>query len=371
MADAKLNYEFDQYALLTNEQLELLAPASLGQDPIIGTRINWGDDLQPPLLLIEIPLLLFRAGQLARLNDLPAFQGDRRITALANRKTDWLYRSGDEPPKPPVRSDRFTGSEVRVAVLDTGFELDLSSLPACVASTADFSNDGTIADRSSKPFHGTRIATVIAGCSTAIAPNAKLCLAKIYTGASSTVAQAILGICWAVQEQCQVLCLSSYFRRGRAEGPEAALNVAVSYAFRHNCLVISAGGNGIDVNMLGSGLSAFAICRDALCVGGLWDNRGDIEYSIPGSNDPHARMDCVAEASNQMCIDSFLTKNLSTIGGCSGATAVAAGRAALFVEWLNQSTGFAAHDLVRAINNSSNNPNGYTDVGLGQIGVPK
>jgi len=154
------------------------------------------------------------------------------------------------------------GRGVRVAVLDTGFDLDHPDLAPNInlALSADFTGEGleyTLPD----PFsHGTHTAGTIAAADNAfgtigVAPEAELVLVKVLGDeGSGTFGGIISGMLHANAVGSDIISMSlgALFPASADTGPgklTVAMNRVASYVRRHGSLVIAAAGNdGIDFN---------------------------------------------------------------------------------------------------------------------------
>lgn len=154
------------------------------------------------------------------------------------------------------------GAGARVAVLDTGFDLDHPDLAPNInmALSKDFTGEGlsyTIDDVFS---HGTHVAGTIAAADNAfgtigIAPEAELVLVKVLGDAGSgTFADVIAGIVHAANVDADVINMSlgaTLVRRGEpgeytardASELTNAINRAVTYAYQQGTTVVASAGN--------------------------------------------------------------------------------------------------------------------------------
>jgi len=134
------------------------------------------------------------------------------------------------------------GSEILVAVLDTGIDQDHEDLDGKVVVEANFTDSPTPGDTYG---HGTHIAGIIAACGNngvgivGVAPESQLMNVKVAddTGGcqASTVAK---GIIWAVDNGASVINVSIEFKE-----PSPELEDAVNYAWSRGVVVIAAAGN--------------------------------------------------------------------------------------------------------------------------------
>jgi subtilisin family serine protease len=110
------------------------------------------------------------------------------------------------------------GEGVKVAVLDTGVDLDHPDLKGKIAGFAEFDDEGNIVTNSaSKAYdsdtHGTHCAgTIVGGCESGrwigMAPGAKILAGLVLKNGSGTDAQILAGIEWAMTKGADVISLS-------------------------------------------------------------------------------------------------------------------------------------------------------------------
>ncbi len=156
---------------------------------------------------------------------------------------------------PEAWDNGYRGAGVRVAVLDTGFDLDHPDLAPNInlALSADFTGEGlqyTIPD----PFsHGTHTAGTVAAADNAfgtigVAPEAELVLVKVLRDSGSgTFEGVIAGIVHAADVDADVINMSlsatiPHSAQGAA-GLFVALGRATTYAYQHGTTVIAAASN--------------------------------------------------------------------------------------------------------------------------------
>ncbi|MFI5895081.1 S8 family serine peptidase [Actinoplanes sp. NPDC051513] len=176
----------------------------------------------------------------------------------------------------------LTGTGVKVAVIDSGVDLDHPDLAGQVAGAADFTGSGDLLDHVG---HGTHVASTIAGTGAAsggkyrgVAPGAKLLSAKV-CGLEGCPESAILaGMAWAAEQGAAVANLSL----GSPDTPdidplEAAVNdLSAKYGI---LFVIAAGNDGeYGDSTIGSPGSA----DDALTVGAVTKTKILASFSSKG-----------------------------------------------------------------------------------------
>lgn len=162
----------------------------------------------------------------------------------------------------------FRGQGVRVAVLDTGFDLDHPDLAPNIdfAASADMAGEG-LSYHLNDPFsHGSHVAGTIAAADNGfgtigVAPEATLVLVKVLSDAGSGSFEDIIeGIYYAANQNVQVMNMSlgAVIPRGGKGTNEIsalanAVKAAMDYAEKKGVtVVVSAGNAGADLNGDGS-----------------------------------------------------------------------------------------------------------------------
>ncbi len=152
------------------------------------------------------------------------------------------------------------GNGVKVAVLDTGFDLDHPDLAPNIIGQASFVPGEGPSYALGNPFsHGTHVAGTIAAADNAfgtigVAPEAKLLLVKVLPDAGSGDFSWLLqGILYAVSEEADVINMSlgAYLPRNGENGAytkEAqelivAITRVTNYAYQKGVTIIAAAGN--------------------------------------------------------------------------------------------------------------------------------
>jgi subtilisin family serine protease len=204
-----------------------------------------------------------------------------------------------------------TGAGVRVAVLDTGFNLDHPDIKPNI--NFDLSVDKTgeglaYGPNSEDPTgifsHGTHVAGIIAGARNGVgimgvAPNAELVLVKVlHNDGHGSFEDTLAGIIYAADVGVDVINLSlgaSFWRPDELASDVAALRVAetkaINYANRKGATVIVAAGNdAINFNNNHSLFSIYADIPNVLAVSAT----GPIGWGL----DPTTSLDRFASYSN-------------------------------------------------------------------------
>ena len=156
--------------------------------------------------------------------------------AATQERIDW----GSKLHNLPAVWRRTRGLGIKVAVLDTGVDVDHPDLVKAIEATEDFTGDG-VEDVNG---HGTHCAGVIAARRNnvgfvGVAPECQLLIAKVLgnnsSGSNSDVAS---GVNWAVDSGADIISMS-------LGGPDsdASLFRAIHRALMENKIVICAAGN--------------------------------------------------------------------------------------------------------------------------------
>jgi type VII secretion-associated serine protease mycosin len=190
----------------------------------------------------------------------------------------------------PAAWERSTGSDVVVAVIDTGVDGAHPDLEGNVLTGYDAIEDTEGGDYDGNG-HGTHVAGTVAAIAgngegiAGIAPDAKVLPVRVLdadgSGFSSDTAE---GIVWAVDNGAQIINLSL-----GASTPTAAEKAAVAYAREHGVTVVAAAGNerqeGSPVSYPAAYDGVVAVAAtDSRDKVGSYSNRGDyVDVSAPGS----------------------------------------------------------------------------------------
>jgi thermitase len=136
-----------------------------------------------------------------------------------------------------------TGTGVRVAVVDSGFDINHPALIGKILDSDDFSGEKKLDDNIG---HGTRVSGIIAGKSDAsgilgVCPNCQLLLAKI--GSDTSDGSVTQGILWATKNKAKVINLSIV-----TEDYSKLTEEAVNYAWKKGAVLVAAAGNDGSAN---------------------------------------------------------------------------------------------------------------------------
>ncbi len=181
-------------------------------------------------------------------------------TSITASNIEALYSSGLEAIDALPLQSNYTGSGVKIAILDSGLSLTHPDFADRIIASRSFVEDENATDLNG---HGTHVAGIAAGSGLAsgglykgVAPGAQLINAKCaqISGIALT-SDVIAAIEWSVNEQyADVLSISL---GGGVGDPEAPLSKAVDWAADQGAIVaISAGNSGPDYASVASPAAA-------------------------------------------------------------------------------------------------------------------
>lgn len=158
----------------------------------------------------------------------------------------WLDDSVPLLEVPRVWTESGRGSGVKIAIVDTGIDLEHSDFKDRIRATRDFTGKGSVADGHG---HGTHVAGIAAGSGAAgvgryvgVAPEALFYVAKVLDdNGDGMMSDVMAGIEWAVDEGAQVINLS-LGAPGPGDGDDA-LSTLCDAAVEEGAIVCAAAGN--------------------------------------------------------------------------------------------------------------------------------
>ncbi|MCX5065588.1 S8 family peptidase [Micromonospora lupini] len=267
---------------------------------------------------------------------------DRKVHATALTGADErgkLDRNLGQIAAPEAWKAGYTGTGVRVAVLDTGADFTHPDLAGRVVERADFTAEG--GDAVDHNGHGTHVASTIAGTGAAahgqrrgVAPDAKLVIGKVLddhgSGADSGI---IAGMEWAAA-RADVINMS--LGGSEADDGSDPLSLAVDGLSKQTgvLFVIAAGNSGAQISSPGSAASALtvgAVDRDDKLAD--FSSRGPLVNSHAAKPELVAPgVDIVAARAAGTNLQDPIDRYYESLSGTSMATPHVAGAAALLVQ---------------------------------------
>jgi hypothetical protein len=184
-----------------------------------------------------------------------------------------------------LQAGPFTGgpnAKVRVAVLDSGIDIDLT-LSGRVVEEKSFitpqygyeETDLTTTDsRPENVPHGTLVATLVAET-----PNAQIVNGKVMGGDGTATSIALVAaIYWAVDQNCSVISMSL----GSSPVLGDPIQEAIEWAFSMGVVVVSSAGNEGDSGLAGSSISSPSVFEKCVSVAALDEDGTPSDFSSTG-----------------------------------------------------------------------------------------
>lgn len=252
--------------------------------------------------------------------------------------TYWSNQYGPQKISAPAAWDvTQSSSNVKIAIVDTGVQLNHPDLSSKIVAGYDFVSDDTIADDGNG--HGTHCAGIAAAAtnnSTGIAgmaPNASIMPVRVLNNrGSGTLDDVAAGIRWAADNGAQVINLSL----GASSG-STTLSEAVDYAWNKGAVVVAAAGND------GSSSPNYpAYYSNTIAVGSTDSNDNKSSFSNYGTS----WVDVAAPGSS--IYSTYKSSSYNSLSGTSMATPHVAGLAGLLA-----SQGRSASNIRAAIENTA------------------
>jgi len=250
-----------------------------------------------------------------------------------------------------------SGAGIKVAVLDTGMDLDHPDFVGRPIVSQTFAGD-PVQDLLGHGTHciGTACGPKAPSGTTpryGIAFGARIFVGKVLSNSGSgTGASVLAGINWAIAQRCEVISMSL----GSQSPVQAAYTNAGTAALRNGCLIIAAAGNsGTNTGAPANSPTIMSVASlDATLSPSSFSNFGKIEIAAPGR-------------------DVFSSwprpTRYKTISGTSMATPHVAGCAAL---WAQTSPSLRGMNLWRRLESSARRlPLAASKVGAGLVQAPQ
>jgi len=221
-------------------------------------------------------------------------------------------------------------SDITIAVIDTGVDLDHPDLKDNIVAGYDFVNEDNVPD--DDHGHGTHVAGIAAAITNnevgiaGVAGGAKIMPVKVLSAeGSGTSLDVYLGITYAVNNGADVINMSL-----GSDAPSLLVKEAVEYALQHNVVVVAATGNDSRSEV------SFPAAFDGVIGVGAVDYYGGNIFKLASFSNFGPETDIVAPGVNILStypveLDTFdgLQDGYTLFNGTSMATPFVAGMAAL------------------------------------------
>ncbi len=232
-----------------------------------------------------------------------------------------------------VVSSRWTGRGIKVAVLDTGFEVNHPDFRGRAITTKSFVSGQTVQDGNGHGSHciGTACGFKdLNGRRYGVAYESSIFVGKVLSNAGSGPTSGILaGMEWAIQNGCHVISMSL---GGNTNTPSTAYETAGRRALAAGCLVVAAAGNNARRSAGQFGfVSQPANSPSILAVGALDNQLRLADFSARSSNLPGSSVD-IAAPGVAVYSSTKLPQRYAIFSGTSMATPHVAGIGALYAQ---------------------------------------
>ncbi|MEW1688057.1 S8 family serine peptidase [Streptomyces sp. NPDC091265] len=289
-----------------------------------------------------------------------------------------LDKSVPQIGAPEAWAKGYDGKGVKVAVLDTGADLNNADIKSDIVASQSFIDGQTVQDGHG---HGTHVASTIAGSGAnsggkykGVAPDADLLIGKVLDNSGHGADSGILaGMEWAVEQSADVVSMSL----GGTDSPgEDPLTNAVNSlsASSDTLFVIAAGNSGPGESTLGTPGAADA----ALTVGAVdkSDALADFSSRGPRLGDMAIKpeitapgVDIVAARAAGTNLGTPVGTDYTTLSGTSMATPHVAGSAAILKQRHPDWTGQRIKEALTAHAKSAADQTVYQQ-GYGRVDIP-
>ena len=268
-------------------------------------------------------------------------------------------------------SSRYSGKGVRVAVLDTGFDLTHPDFKGRKITTWSFISGQDVQDENG---HGTHCIGISCGPRVTnnsqiprygVAYNAEIFAGKVLSNTGSGSDGGILaGINWALNNRCQIVSMSL----GSQRPPSAIYEQVARRALAQGTIIIAAAGNESNRPNYFSPVASPANCASILSIGALDRYLQVASFSNRGFDNSGGQIDLAAPGVEIWSSYPMNRGGWKSLSGTSMATPFVAGLAALWIEATGQ-TGAAVWSLLARNARRLNLPSVDIGAGLAQAVV--
>lgn len=187
-------------------------------------------------------------------------------------------------------------SQVKVAVLDSGIDIDLA-LQGRVVEQKSFIEtqygyeiaDTTVTDSQPEGVpHGTMVAKIVSETPNTLIVNAKVLSQDGFASSMALVA----AIQWSVEQNCSVITMSL------GSGPVLGdpLEAVINWAFSKGVIVVSSAGNVGESGLAGTSISSPSVFERCISVAAAYENGEPTEFSSTGPTyDRYMKPDIIAD----------------------------------------------------------------------------
>lgn len=269
-------------------------------------------------------------------------QDDFSLTALANINS--ISSSVDLVGADILHSLGYTGSGVKIGIIDTGLDSDHSEFSGRIITERNFvlteygySSDATTTE--DVDGHGTWVAGIAAGSTIGIAPDAELISAKIFHSSiagnnnvpgEETYQAVVAAIDYCVNESVDIINLSfgQYYNL-----PDEIKQQAVNYAVSRGVVAVVAAGNEGVLDTASGSIGNPSTAIQDICVAASYNDDYIASFSSTGPKSDYSMKPDIT-APGVSIVGADLGGGLSSASGTSASSPIIAGAAALLIDAL-------------------------------------
>lgn len=236
-----------------------------------------------------------------------------------------------------VPQSRFSGLGIKIAVLDTGLDLDHPDFQGRSITSKSFVDGQDVQDGNG---HGTHCIGTACGPATpplqppryGIASNALILAGKVLNNLGTGTDSSILaGIDWALGNGCQIVSMSLSRGVQPGEPPQQNYELAGATALQKGCIIIAAAGNSSMRPFLTAPVGSPANASTIMAVASVGETLGISFFSNGGVNSNGGEVNIAGPGENVYSTIP-MPRRYGLKSGTSQATPHVAGSAALWAE---------------------------------------
>lgn len=354
-------------------QMSLLGSASEEESPILAIepeQVMYALDDVPSIGNVDVSVEYLRGyqeGVAQLINHLVPTQPAEASKAIAEAAVTWGLQVTQ------AANSCFNGDEIKVAILDTGIELQHPDFVGRKITAKSFIENEDVQDGHG---HGTHCVGTACGPLRpsklpryGVAYNAEIYVAKVLSNEGrGTDSQILQGITWAIANGCDVISMSLGSRTQPGQSYSRIYEAVAQRALNRGTLIVAAAGNESRRNQgIINPVSRPANCPSILAVAAIDAQLQVANFSTQGINLDGGQID-IAAPGVAVYSSWIMPTQYRTINGTSMATPHVAGIAALHA----QKSGLRGEKLWNLLTRTAKRlPLPSVDVGAGLVQAPQ